>query len=164
MKNLLVTLIFGLISISGFGQTSVIKIGEEILKQNPTLTEVVDSLEKNGFSKDYAQVSKNIACSYRAQYFMGSTDSPTLIANVEKDCPNNTVQIIFVFEAMGDIHKQLCAELSEYNYEAIDSHIYSDGNSTEEYLNANKIALHLYSFPEKNKIRVDMIRHYSVFE
>lgn len=163
MRTLLVTLIFGLISFSGFSQTSVIKIGESILKQNPTLTEVVDSLEKNGFSKDYAQVSKNIACSYRAQYFIGSTDNPTLVANVEKDCPNNTVQIIFVFDAMGDIHKQLCADLSEYNYEAVDSHIYSDGNSMEEYTNSNKIKLNIYSFPEKNKVRVDMICHYSVF-
>ncbi len=163
MKTLLVTLILSLINISGFSQTSVLKIGEAILKQNPTLTEVVDSFEKNGFSKDYAQVSKNIVCSYRAQYFIGSTDNPTLIANVEKDCPNSTIQIIFVFEALGDIHKQLCDELSEYHYESVDTHIYSDGNTMEEYSN-NKITLHLYGFPEKNKIRVDMIRHYSVWD
>ena len=164
MRNILVTLIFSLISISGFSQTSVLKLGEAMLKQNPTLTEVVDSLENNGFSKDYSQVSKNIACSYRAQYFIGSTDNPTLIANVEKDCPNNTVQIIFVFDAMGDIHKQLCSELSECHYESVDTNIYSDGNSMEEYSNDNKITLKIWSFPEKNKIRVDMIRHYSVFE
>lgn len=163
MKRCLIILTFTLLCIPSYCQTSVLKIGEAILKQNPTLTEVVDSLEKNGFSKDYAQVSKNIVCSYRAQYFIGSTDNPTLVANVEKDCPNSTIQIIFVFEVLGDIHKQLCDELSEYHYESVDTHIYSDDNTMEEYSN-NKIALHLYSFPEKNKIRVDMIRHYSVWD
>lgn len=164
MKRYLIILTFTLLCIPSYCQVSPLKIGEEIFNANPSISFVREVLENNGFSKDYEKISKTVACSFCSQYFIGSTDKPALIVYVEKDCENNSVELRFVFDAMGEYHKQVIEYLSQNNYDVVDTHIYSDGNSMEKYSYADNVTLQIWSFPQKEKIRVDMIRHYSVWD
>lgn len=164
MKRCLIFFTFTLLYISAYCQVSPLKVGEAILNTNPNISSVREILEHNGFSMDYEKISKTIACSFCSQYFIGSTGKPALVVYIEKDCENNSVELKFVFDSMGEYHKQVVEYLSQNNYDAVDTHIYPDGNSMEEFSCVNNITLQIWSFPQKEKIRVDMIRHYSIWD
>lgn len=65
---------------------------------------------------------------------------------------------------MGEDHKGLPQELKANSYEGIDTHIYEDGNTREDYSNGSNIKAYIYTFPEKEKVRLDLKRHFGVFD
>lgn len=163
MKKIFMFLLLAVCSVGLYAQTSIIGIGNAILEQNPTMQSVKEVLVDSGFTKDYEQFSEVVASAFRVQYYKGTSENPSLIAYIEKDDRNN-VTVMFIFSIMGEYHKLLPNDLSSHSYEGIDTHIYEDGNSREDYSNGSKIKLYIYTFPEQEKIRLDMTRHYGVFD
>lgn len=94
MKKFFVLLLLAVCSIGIYAQTSMIGIGNEILKQNPTIQSVTKALVDSGFTKDYEQLSEVVASAFRVQYYKGTADNPSNIAFVEKDDRNNVTVYI----------------------------------------------------------------------